>query len=148
MSICQKKKSKYVQHVHKRGTEKLWVLELNGTEERAEQSLFSGVSTWNSSTHPGPVNNGNPLVSKTGAKLDGCSGDWPDSSQVVSWKSRNGGGNLGWVRRDHGIQDRGLCSHCYTTPESPKPFLVSWEQKVWCGQEPRKWRKRNEVPEF
>lgn len=29
--MCQyakKKKSKYVQHVHKRGTEKLWVLEL------------------------------------------------------------------------------------------------------------------------
>lgn len=28
VNMPKKKKSKYVQHVHKRGTEKLWVLEL------------------------------------------------------------------------------------------------------------------------
>lgn len=67
--MCQyaKKSSTYVQHamgVQKRNGETVGAEADSGTEEGAEQSLFSEVSAQNSSVCPGILKNGNPLHGK------------------------------------------------------------------------------------
>lgn len=87
---------------YKRGTEKLWVLKLTWrwSEGRAELVLHGRALATQVVSRTET-----PCVSKTRAKLDKYSGDWPDSSQEVSWTSRNRDGNLGWMRQGPGQED-------------------------------------------